>query len=120
MKAVDSDGNLLFRKKQHPECQKHGKAVPADGGDRSPPYPHCRERADSENQKRIKDKIEHDSCDLKPHGGQHISGGLYHFLDGNMNHIGDLHKGAHTHILQTQRINFRILCERSKIRLHQQ
>ena len=49
-----------------------------------------------------------------------ISGALYHLLDGDMHHIGDLHERTYAHIGNAQLIDFFIIGKCPKVGFHNQ
>ena len=93
------DLHCLFSIKQLKQCKYHGKSKSHDGCDSCTCNAKFRERTDSEYQQRIEHNVYNDTGNLRPHGRNHISGGLQHFLYCDMNHVRYLHKCTDTHIL---------------------
>ena len=114
-KAIYADANLLICAQQHGKGQQHGERVAAHSGHGSAADAHGREGANAKNQQRIKDKIKYNTRDLEPHGADHIASGLDHLLDGDVHHVGDLHKGAYTHIGNAERVSRGVAGKRLEI-----
>ena len=120
MKAFDFYLHLLLFAQQQSKRQNHGQQIARNGSYRSAADSHSRENANTKNQDGIEYKIDHHARNLKPHGSNHVPGGLYHLLDGDMHHIGNLHERTHAHIGDAQLINFFIIGKRPKIGFHNQ
>ena len=91
--------DFLFRSKEHDKGEDHGKRIPGYCCNGRACDTQLRQRPHAEDQERIQDEIDDYSGDLKPHRSDHIAGGLQHFLDSNMDHVGNLHKRTDAHVL---------------------
>ena len=120
MKAFDFYLHLLLFPQQQDKCQNHGQQIACNRSHRSAADSHSRENTNTKNQDGVEHKVDHHARDLEPHGSDHIPGGLYHLLDGDMHHIGNLHERTHAHIGNAQLIDFFITGKRPKIGLHNQ
>ena len=120
MKAFDFYLHFLLFAQQQSKCQNHGQQIACNGSYRSAADSHSWENTNPKNQNGVEHEVDDHARDLEPHGSDHVSGGLYHLLDGDMHHIGNLHEGAHTHIGDAQLINFFIIGECPKIGFHNQ
>ena len=120
MKAFDFYLHLLLFPQQQGKCQEHGQRIARDSSHRSAADSHSRENTNPKNQDGIEYKIDHHARNLEPHRGNHIPGGLYHLLDGDMHHIGDLHERTYAHIGNAQLIDFFIIGECPKVGFHNQ
>ena len=120
MKAFDFYLHFLLFAQQQSKRQNHGQQITRNSSHRSTADSHSRKNTNTKNQDRVEYKIDHHARNLKPHGSNHVPGGLYHLLDCDMHHIGDLHERTYAHIGNAQLIDFFIIGECPKVGFHNQ